>query len=512
MQRWSKRWQALAVGMAGLAAAVVTTPAAAQPAMLDAATLEEYIAFLSLPNDATNPGDALANARFVQAMMQRRGIASELLYDIDRKAPPAVFGEVKTPGATKTIVFYAHYDGQPVVPERWAPGLSPFRPVAISRPIEQGGTLLGPWTPEARFPAGWRLAARSAADDKAGVMVALNAFRDPAGTAARLGVNVKFFFEGEEEKGSPNLRAILHAHSDKLGSDLWVMVDGPRHTAGYRTMVLGVRGVVDVGITVYGANRPLHAGNYGNWAPNPALRLSALLGSLKDADGRILIPGFYDDAVPATAAELAEIAKAPSMDATRLSLGIARTQGGGKLHGELVLQPGIEITGLRAGATDAKAANVIPTEAEARLDMRLVKGDRIDRQLARLVRFIEGQGYLVLDRAPTETERLAHPLIARVVSGFGYEAQRTSLDEPMVTRVKQLLESVSSDRLVVVPSTGGSLPLSLFASELGAPMVTIPVVNADNNQHGENENVDPAFLAEGITNIRAIMEDDFSGR
>ncbi len=512
MQRLSKRWEVLAVGMAGLAAAIASVPAAAQPAMLDAAMLEEYIAFLSLPNDAANPDDALANARFVQAMMQRRGIASELLYDIDRKAPPAVFGEVKTPGATKTIVFYAHYDGQPVVPERWAPGLSPFRPVAISRPIEQGGTVLGPWSPEARFPAGWRLAARSAADDKAGVMVALNAFRDPAGTAARLGVNVKFFFEGEEEKGSPNLRAILHAHSDKLESDLWVMVDGPRHTAGYRAMVLGVRGVVDVGITVYGANRPLHAGNYGNWAPNPALRLAALLGSLKDADGRILIPGFYDDAVSATAAELAEIAKAPSMDATRQSLGIARTQGGGKLHGELVLLPGIEITGLRAGATDAKAANVIPTEAEARLDMRLVKGDRIDRQLARLVRFVEGQGYHVLDRAPTEAERLAHPLIARVVSGFGYEAQRTALDEPMVMRVKQLLESVSPDRLVVVPSTGGSLPLSLFASELGAPMVTIPVVNADNNQHGENENVDPAFLAEGITNIRVIMEDDFSER
>ena len=512
MQRLSKRWEVLAVGMAGLAAAIASVPAAAQPAMLDAAMLEEYIAFLSLPNDAANPDDALANARFVQAMMQRRGIASELLYDIDRKAPPAVFGEVKTPGATKTIVFYAHYDGQPVVPERWAPGLSPFRPVAISRPIEQGGTVLGPWSPEARFPAGWRLAARSAADDKAGVMVALNAFRDPAGTAARLGVNVKFFFEGEEEKGSPNLRAILHAHSDKLESDLWVMVDGPRHTAGYRAMVLGVRGVVDVGITVYGANRPLHAGNYGNWAPNPALRLAALLGSLKDADGRILIPGFYDDAVSATAAELAEIAKAPSMDATRQSLGIARTQGGGKLHGELVLLPGIEITGLRAGATDAKAANVIPTEAEARLDMRLVKGDRIDRQLARLVRFVEGQGYHVLDRAPTEAERLAHPLIARIVSGFGYEAQRTALDEPMVMRVKQLLESVSPDRLVVVPSTGGSLPLSLFASELGAPMVTIPVVNADNNQHGENENVDPAFLAEGITNIRVIMEDDFSER
>lgn len=500
------------LSVAALWAAAGSVPVAAQSATLDPAMIEEYIDFLSLPNDAANADDALTNAHFVQWMMKRRGIASELLYDIDRKAPPAVFGEVKTPGATRTIVFYAHYDGQPVVPERWAEGLSPFRPVAISRPIEQGGRVLGPWSRDAAFPPGWRLAARSAADDKAGLMVALNAFRDLTGTAARLGVNVKFFFEGEEEKGSPHLRAILHAHSEKLESDLWVMVDGPRHTEGYRTMVLGVRGVVDVGITVYGANRPLHAGNYGNWAPNPALRLAALLGRMKDSDGRILIPGFYDDAVSATAAERAEIAKAPSMDATRQGLGIARTQGAGRLHGELVMLPGIEIIGLRAGATDAKAANVIPTEAEARLDMRLVKGDRIDRQLARVVRFVEAEGYHVLDRAPTTEERLAHPLIARVVSGFGYEAQRTPLDEPMVMRVKHLLETVSPDRLVVVPSTGGSLPLSLFAQELGAPMVTIPVVNADNNQHGENENVDPAFLAEGIRNIRAIMEDDFGER
>ena len=220
MQRLSKRWSGCAMAMAGLFAVVASTPTAARQAMLDPAVLEEYIAFLSLPNDAANPADALANARFVQAMMQRRGIASELLYDPDGKAPPAVFGEIKTPGATRPIVFYAHYDGQPVVPERWAPGLSPFRPTAISRPIEQGGAVLGPWSPGANFPTGWRLAARSAADDKAGVMVALNAFRDATGTAARLGVNVKFFFEGEEEKGSPNLRAILHAHSEKLESDL----------------------------------------------------------------------------------------------------------------------------------------------------------------------------------------------------------------------------------------------------------------------------------------------------
>lgn len=496
---------------AALAMAPGTVCAADRPPPLDPAILSEYIDFLSIPNDAADADDALANAHFVQAMMQRRGIVSELLHDPDRKAPPAVFGSVTTPGATRTIIFYAHYDGQPVVPERWAPGLSPFRPVAISRPIEQGGVVLGPWSPEKAFPGGWRIAARSAADDKAGVMVALNAFRDAAGTAAKLGVNVKFFFEGEEEKGSPNLGAILRAHREKLAGDLWVMVDGPRHTEGYRAMVLGVRGVVDVGITIYGANRPLHAGNYGNWAPNPALSLAALLGRLKDGEGRVLIPGFYDDAAPATPSERAAIAAAPSMDATRRSLGIARTEGGGRLHGELMLVPALEITGLRAGATDARAANVIPTEAEARLDMRLVKGDSIDRQMARLVRFVEDQGYVVLDRAPTSAERLAHPLIAKIVSGFGYAAQRTPIDQPMAARVKHVLENVSPDPLVVVPSTGGSLPLSIFERELETPVVTVPVVNADNNQHGENENVDPAFLAEGIRNIRAIMEDDFSG-
>ncbi len=290
------------------------------------------------------------------------------------------------------------------------------------------------------------------------------------------------------------------------------MIEGPRHSEGLRMMVLGVRGVVNVTITVYGPNRPLHAGNYGNWSPNPAQRLAALVGSMKDGDGRVLIPGFYDGTAAATAAERAEFAGAPKMDATRRKLAIARIDGGGADYGALMMMPTLEVTGLQAGAVDAQSANVIATQAVAKLDMRVTKGNSVAAQTAKLIQFIESRGYRVLDRDPTPTDRADHPRLAKVVIGSGgYEAQRTPLDHPMVLRSKQILEQLSPDRLVIIPSAGGSLPLLIFDRELGASVVTVPVVNADNHQHGENENVNPQFLFAGMANIRALMESDYSG-
>ncbi len=199
------RWRAMS-GAAVFALSLCTGSAArAETSTFDDAVFEEYLAFLALPNDAANRDDILTNARFIQNMMARRGIESTLLQSPDKDVQPAIYGEVKTHGATKTIVFYAHYDGQPVSPERWASGLLPFRPTVISGPIVQGGTVHGSCVPGVSYPDGWRIAARSAADDKAGVMAALNAFRTVSGSAAKLGVNVKFFFEGEEEKGRRTL-------------------------------------------------------------------------------------------------------------------------------------------------------------------------------------------------------------------------------------------------------------------------------------------------------------------
>jgi acetylornithine deacetylase/succinyl-diaminopimelate desuccinylase-like protein len=226
--------------------------------------------------------------------MKQRGIAATLLDGTKPGTNPAVFGEVTVPGATKTLIFYAHYDGQPVNPKQWAEGLQPFVPVFITAPVEQGGTIVTTHKAGDAVNPAWRLTGRGSADDKAGVMTILNAYDALVKSNSKPTANLKFFFEGEEEVGSTHLGDILQKHRDKLQSDLWIIADGPRHVSGKKLVQFGVRGDVNMHLTVFGPKRPLHSGNYGNWAPNPAQRLVSLLASMKDEDGKILIKGFYE--------------------------------------------------------------------------------------------------------------------------------------------------------------------------------------------------------------------------
>src|SRR6185503_18102651 len=217
-------------------------------------------------------------------------------------APPSVYGEVQVPGAKQTLIFYAHYDGQPVNPEQWAQGLNPFKPQLVNGIIGQGGTMI-PFPADGILNAEWRIYSRGASDDKAGVAAILNAYDAIMKTGMRPAFNLKFFFEGEEEAGSPHLHEILDKYNSVLQSDLWIICDGPVHQSGKKQVVFGVRGDAHLDLTVYGARRPLHSGHYGNWAPNPAMKLVKLLASMKDDNGKVTIKGFYDDVTPLTAAE-----------------------------------------------------------------------------------------------------------------------------------------------------------------------------------------------------------------
>src|SRR5262249_11136408 len=169
---------------------------------------------------------------------------------------------------------------------------------------------------------------RSTSDDKAGVMAILTAFDSLMATGVKPTSNLKFFFEGEEEAGSPNLAGIVQENRELLQSDLWIICDGPVHQSGRKQVVFGVRGVTGVDVTVYGAKRPLHSGHYGNWAPNPAMLLVKLLSSMKDEAGRVTILGWYDDVEPLGELERNAILEAPQYDPElRTQLGIARSEG-----------------------------------------------------------------------------------------------------------------------------------------------------------------------------------------
>jgi acetylornithine deacetylase/succinyl-diaminopimelate desuccinylase-like protein len=469
--------------------------------------LTEYFEFLSIPNFALDKGNIRKNAEFIAGLLEKRGVKAQLLSAQTPGTPPAVYGEVVTPGARRTIVFYAHYDGQAVNPAQWHPDITPFEPVFLSDSLAKGGRVLPqPKAGEAIDPE-WRISGRSSSDDKAGVMLILNAYGALVRSRIQPASNIKFFFEGEEEIGSVHLGEILENHRERLRSDLWIIADGPVHQSGLPMLDFGVRGDGNMEITAYGPKRPLHSGHYGNWAPNPALLLAKLLASMKDDDGRVTIKGFYDDIVPFSAEEKEAIAKMPAVDEPlKRELGFIRPEGGGKTLYELYGYPSLNINGIRSADVGRDARNVIPAEATATLDLRQVLGTDFKKQANRVIDHIRAQGFYVTESDPTDEERGRYEKIAKVtIDEGGYNAQRTPLDLPVSRTVIAAVRRAAGGPIVVAPTSGGSLPLYLIEERLDAKVISLGIANYDNNQHAENENVRIRNLWDSLEQLAAIM-------
>ncbi len=469
--------------------------------------LAEFMELLSIPNVVTDTIGVNQTAQFIGKMMEKRGIKPQYLDGYTKGMPPVVFGEVNV-GAKETIVFYAHYDGQPVNPNNWAEGLHPFKPKLYNGSLDKGAIEISFPAANASFNNDWRIYARSASDDKGGVFIILNAYDRLLKSGARPSVNLKFFFEGEEEAGSVHLAEVLQKHKDKLSHTQWIICDGPVNQTGRKAVNFGVRGDVNMDIKVFGPKRPLHSGHYGNWTPNPAMKLVQLLASMKDKTGKVLVRGFYDDVIPLTESEKKAIAMAPRVDEQmKAELGFAEPDGGGKSLVELINQPSLNINGIQSANAGRLATNVITTFALATLDLRLVLGNDSKRQPQKVIDHIKNQGYFVLiDREPTEAERMKHPNIARVtVREGGYNAQRTRMDLPFSKAVMKAVQSTVSEPIVALPGLGGSLPLYLFETQLKATPITVPTGNHDNNQHAENENIRVGNLWAGIETFVALM-------
>jgi acetylornithine deacetylase/succinyl-diaminopimelate desuccinylase-like protein len=470
------------------------------------AWMAEYREFVAIPNVGADRANIRRNAEFLVAMMKRRGIPAELLEGRTPATNPVVFGEIRVPGATRTVVFYAHYDGQPVNPAEWAPGLTPWNPVFLTAPVGKGGQIVTDWKPGDPINPQWRLNGRASADDKAGVFAIINGYASLIAVGGRPTVNVKFFFEGEEEFGSPSLAELLEVHRDRLQSDLWIICDGPRPASGRKSVVLGVRGDVNIELTAYGAKRPLHSGNFGNWAPNPADRLVALLASMKDENGRVLIKGFYDDYVMFSESERMAIKDANGSEAAMLKdLGLKSPEVPGRSLLEGFELPGLNINGITIANTGKLATNVIPAVARATLDLRLVLGVDWRRQADRVIEHLRTQGWHVIDHEPTDAERAEHAKLIKVEVGHGYNAQRTLMNLAIAQSVIAAVQSTTPEPVVRQPTTGGSLPLSVIEEKLGARVISVPAVNYDNNQHAENENLLIAYLWEGVETFAALM-------
>jgi len=439
---------------------------------------------LSIPNVAADPAGLRRNAETLKEALQKRHFEARLL-EIPG-APAVVFGERIIPEAKHTFVFYAHYDGQPVTPSEW--DTPPFSPVVKSVNGDE------------------RIYARSAGDDKAAIFAQLTALDalDAAHIPQRS--NLRFVWEGEEEAGSPHLEQILEAHRDLVHGDLWLVCDGPVDQTGRQTVVFGARGDAHLAITVYGPNRGLHSGHYGNWAPNPAMMLAQLLAGMKDDSGHVLIPQFYDGVQPLGTAEKEALAKAPvNDDLLRQEFALGHVDGGGAHLLELLNLPTLNVNGISSGQTGAHATNVIPSTATVDLDLRLVVGIRWREQQERVVNYIRSRGYFVVDAPPERATLLGHPKVAFIKKDpAGYDAVRTPMNLPIASEV---LDAVKAARGEVIewPTMGGSVPLGAMERAASTHTLTIPIANYDDNQHAANENLRLANLWDGIETMASLL-------
>ncbi len=462
--------------------------------------LTEFDSLLALPNHAGNRADMERNLVALESALRKRGFEARRL-----EAPgavPSLFGALPADRSKPTVLWYAHYDGQPVGTSGW--NTAPFEPV-----LERGGervrladalaTLTNPRDD-------WRIYARSASDDKAPIVALLAALDYLKASRTPLAVNLKVFLEGEEEIGSPNLATIVRAHADALTANLLLFADGPRHQSGKPQVVLGVRGTQGVELTLFGPARALHSGHYGNWAPNPAARLNDVLASIRAPDGRVKIAGYYDS-FDRSLADRGVVADEQVEAKLRKELRLGAREHESRSLAAAVAWPAVNVVGLKSGDTGANARNAIPVEAVASLDFRLVPNQTpaIVREL--LERHLRSLGYrVVATRAEADAATDREKVALLDWGDAGYSGVRVRDDQPQVKTLVDLLRQVHGEQLVVTPILGGSLPLSIFAenSSLGA-VVVLPIVNYDNNQHAPNENVTLGSLRHGIGTFALLL-------
>ena len=463
--------------------------------------LEFFRELLRRPNYG---GDLVAItelAEYLETQFEARGADVELLRLPD--APPLIYGEIKVPGAQRTLGIYVHYDGQPATGPDWVNG--PHEPVLYSDRMDLGGVPIDmPAAGEAVDP-NWRIYARSASDDKAPLPALLTALDALQGAGIPLTSNIKFLFEGEEEMGSAHLGEYIEAYGDKLGVDLWLFCDGPVHQTGAPQIVFGVRGVTGLDITVFGPARPLHSGHYGSWAPVPGQMLAELIASMKGDDGNVAVAGFYDTVEPLGRGEREALERLPVPDEQlRTDLGIGWTEGK-ELLAERLLLPSLTVKGLASGSVGAAARNVIPDRAEAALGLRLVKGNDPEHMLDLVEAHIERQGFHIVREDPDMATRARYRKLVKVIRTGGYPAARTDMTLPVVEEVIDAVRAASDQTALMVPALGGSLPLYLFTENLAAPALILPIANHDNNQHASNENIRLANLWYGIDLYASLL-------
>jgi acetylornithine deacetylase/succinyl-diaminopimelate desuccinylase-like protein len=463
----------------------------------------ELFDLLAIPNVASDRANIRRNAEHLRGMLAARGFKSELL---ETSGNPLVFGELVVPGATRTLLLYSHYDGQPVDARAWKQA-DPFVPVLRTARVDRGGTDIPVVASLKRFEPEWRVYARSASDDKSPIVAICAALDALAASSLRPTWNVRVILDGEEEASSPSLVPAIAKYREKLSADAMVILDGPIHSSGRPTIAYGARGIVTLNLTVFGPKAGVHSGNYGNWVPNPAQRLASLLATMKDDDGRVLVAGFNDGIEPLSAEERALLDAVPDDSRDMLqTFGIAAPSQAFPRLQDALQYPTLNVRGLVSAHVGAGARTIIPDRATAAMDIRLVKETRPGDLVEKLRAHVRAQGYHLVDGEPSDAARAAHAKIAAIaVSETPTHAFRTSPLDPQAKRIADGIRNAFGAPPVQLRTLGGTVPIAPFIEALRFPAILVPTVNFDNNQHEENENLRLGNLFQAIEIVAAIL-------
>lgn len=466
------------------------------------AIVTELVDLVSIPNVTADSENIRGNAVHLRGMLQKRGLRAEL---IETEGNPLVYGELKVPQAKRTLLIWAHYDGQPVDPKGWRQA-SPFTPVLRDGRLEDGARVLGDVRKTEKFNPEWRLYGRSASDDKAPIVALLAALDALKAAGISPTSNIRLLLDGELESGSPSLPAAIRQHRDKFAADLMLIFEGPAHPSGRPTVAFGVRGGLGFELTVYGPKAGVPSGHYGNWVPNPGARLARLLASMRDEEGKVLVQGFYDGIVPLTPEEQAMLDAVPDDPASLMKLfGIGAPERPGLSLQQALQLPALNIRGLSSEFVGADARTIIPDRAVVAIDIRLVKETPASAMAEKIREHIRQQGYHIVESEPDDATRARYPRIVKIVMRGGINAYRTSPLAPESKLITQALADMFAEQPVQIRTMGSTVAISPVVEVIGSPGIIIPTVNIDDNQHAENENVRLGHLFSAIRTFAALL-------
>jgi acetylornithine deacetylase/succinyl-diaminopimelate desuccinylase-like protein len=469
------------------------------------ASFDELYEFFSLPNDAIYSEQIEPNVKWCEDAFAERGFKTHRL---ETATVPLLLASRKYANAQRTVLVYLQIDGQPVDTTKWHQD-DPYIPV-----LKQQGPD-GNWDGidwnylRGEIDPDWRIFSRSASDARGPVMMFLKAMDILNDHDYQPNYNLKVIMDFEEELGSPQLPGAVMEYKEELAADMLVIFDGPRHLSNQPTLSYGARGIATVSLEVFGPRTPLHSGNYGNYAPNPAVKLSQLLSTMWHDDGRVAIPGWYDGI--AITDEVKAILQQVPDDEVQIQkdFGIANTDNIGNNFQEAMQYPALGILGLEAAWVGKETRTIIPSSAIAEMNIRLVRETNGARMVKLLRDHIEGQGYYLIEAEPTEEERMSHDKIARFNAEVSYGAFRTEFDSEVGVWLRRGMNRAFGKDPIQIRTMGGSIPISPFVITLDVPGVGVPTVNPDNNQHSPNENIRLGNYIEGIKTIAAILMQRF---